>query len=139
MCKIIFQAMAYRHAKNIVHHNLKPENLLLMVRAFLFYSCVNTKINSKKCQLFDASCVRQNKQSDSDIKIADFGFVKFPSNEACLTTQCGAPGYVGIEILEGALYGTMCDMWSLCVIVFIILGGYPSFIEANQREHFCKI
>ena len=43
MCKIIFQAMAYCHEKHIVHHNLKPENLLLMVRAFLFYSCVKTK------------------------------------------------------------------------------------------------
>ena len=58
--------------------------------------------------------------------------MKFSSNEACLTTQCGTPGYVGPEILEGDMYGTKCDMWRLCVIVFILLGGYPSFIEENQ-------
>lgn len=109
-CKILFEAMGYCHDKHIAHRDLKPENLLLM-----------------------------NKQSDSDIKIADFGFAKFSSNEACLTTQCGTPGYVAPEILEGVPYGTKCDMWSLGVIVFIILGGYPPFIEENQRELFRKI
>jgi serine/threonine protein kinase len=31
------------------------------------------------------------------------------------------------------------DMWSLGVIVYILLGGYPPFIEQNQRELFRKI
>ena len=43
------------------------------------------------------------------------------------------------EILEGTLYDTQCDMWSLGVIVYILLGGYPPFIEQNQRELFRKI
>ena len=30
-------------------------------------------------------------------------------------------------------------MWSLGVIVYILLGGYPPFIESNQRELFRKI
>eukprot|EP00957_Ditylum_brightwellii_P045304 3434132-Ditylum_brightwellii.AAC.1 len=30
-------------------------------------------------------------------------------------------------------------MWSLGVIVYILLGGYPPFIEQNQRELFKKI
>jgi calcium/calmodulin-dependent protein kinase I len=30
-------------------------------------------------------------------------------------------------------------MWSLGVIVYILLGGYPPFIEQNQRELFRKI
>ena len=57
----------------------------------------------------------------------------------CLTTQCGTPGYVAPEILEGVPYDTRSDMWSLGVIVYILLGGYPPFIEQNQRELFRKI
>ena len=56
-----------------------------------------------------------------------------------LTTQCGTPGYVAPEILEGKSYDTQADMWSLGVIVYILLGGYPPFIEQNQRELFRKI
>jgi serine/threonine protein kinase len=62
--------------------------------------------------------------------------VKAPKS---LTTQCGTPGYVAPEILEGKAYDTQADMWSLGVIVYILLGGYPPFIEQNQRELFRKI
>lgn len=109
-CKIIFEAMAYIHERKIAHRDLKPENLLLM-----------------------------NEHSDSDIKLADFGFAKKAQTAKCLTTQCGTPGYVAPEILETTPYGTKADMWSLGVIVYILLGGYPPFIEENQRELFRKI
>ena len=56
-----------------------------------------------------------------------------------LKTQCGTPGYVAPEILEGQAYDTQADMWSLGVIVYILLGGYPPFIEQNQRDLFRKI
>lgn len=31
VCKILFEAMAYCHGRNVAHRDLKPENLLLMV------------------------------------------------------------------------------------------------------------
>ena len=43
------------------------------------------------------------------------------------------------EILEGVPYDTKADMWSLGVIMYILLGGYPPFIEQNQRDLFRKI
>jgi calcium/calmodulin-dependent protein kinase I len=81
----------------------------------------------------------QSESDDSDIKIADFGFAKKVKTPNSLTTQCGTPGYVAPEILEGKAYDTQADMWSLGVIVYILLGGYPPFIEQNQRELFRKI
>lgn len=110
VCKILFEAMAYCHSKQIAHRDLKPENLLLV-----------------------------STTNDSEIKIADFGFAKKAPNDACLRTQCGTPGYVAPEILEGVPYGVKADMWSLGVIVYILLGGYPPFVEQNQRELFRKI
>jgi len=110
VCKILFEAMRYCHSKKVAHRDLKPENLLL-----------------------------NSEHDDSDLKIADFGFAKRVTQPNCLKTQCGTPGYVAPEILEGIPYDTQADMWSLGVIVYILLGGYPPFIEPNQRDLFRKI
>jgi serine/threonine protein kinase len=110
VCKILFEAIGYCHSHSVAHRDLKPENLLL-----------------------------RSEENDSEIKIADFGFAKKVLTPNSLTTQCGTPGYVAPEILEGVPYDMKSDMWSLGVIVYILLGGYPPFIEQNQRELFRKI
>jgi len=110
VCKILFQAIGHCHNNSVAHRDLKPENLLL-----------------------------RSEVNDSEIKIADFGFAKKVLTPNSLTTQCGTPGYVAPEILEGIAYDTKSDMWSLGVIIYILLGGYPPFIEQNQRELFRKI
>ena len=110
VCKILFHTISYVHSFNIAHRDLKPENLLLL-----------------------------SASNDSEIKIADFGFAKRCPKPKCLSTQCGTPGYVAPEILEGTKYGTKSDMWSLGVIMYILLGGYPPFTEKTQRDLFRKI
>jgi len=110
VCMILFEAIGHCHNLKIAHRDLKPENLLL-----------------------------SDEDNDSNIKIADFGFAKKVVTPNSLTTQCGTPGYVAPEILEGIAYDTKSDMWSMGVIVYILLGGYPPFIEQNQRELFRKI
>ena len=89
----------------MVHRDLKPENLLL------------------RC-----------KESDSEIKIADFGFAKKATSDQSLKTVCGTPGYVAPELLRLEKYGTKSDLWSLGVITYILLGGYPPFFAETDRE-----
>jgi len=110
VCRILFEAIGFCHEHSVAHRDLKPENLLLL-----------------------------SESDDAEVKIADFGFAKKVLTPNSLTTQCGTPGYVAPEILEGIAYDTKSDMWSLGVIVYILLGGYPPFIEQNQRELFRKI
>ena len=43
------------------------------------------------------------------------------------------------EILTGTPYDESADMWSVGVILYILLGGYPPFIDDNQRKLFRKI
>ncbi|GMH77876.1 hypothetical protein TrST_g12464 [Triparma strigata] len=108
--RTILDALHYIHMNKIAHRDLKPENLLL-----------------------------RSKDNDTDVKIADFGFAKKCSKQKCLKTQCGTPGYVAPEILKGKKYDYAADMWSIGVIMYIIIGGYPPFYEPNQKELFRKI
>ena len=107
---ILINTIGYCHSKNIVHRDLKPENLLLA-----------------------------GFEDDSHIKLADFGFAIQTDGYVSLKTQCGTPGYVAPEILSTQLYGRSVDMWSIGVITYILLGGYPPFHDDNQKALFKKI
>lgn len=110
LIKIFLLTMEYMHAQNVVHRDLKPENLLLVSEA-----------------------------SDSDVKIADFGFAKRITELLPHETACGTPGYVAPEILRGDHYGSEVDIWSMGVICYVLLAGYPPFYDDDQKKLFKKI
>ncbi|KAJ0397195.1 hypothetical protein ATCC90586_007633 [Pythium insidiosum] len=108
---ILLDTIKYCHDKGVVHRDLKPENLLLV-----------------------------SKDDDASIKLADFGFAKkVVVDDSGLVTTCGTPGYVAPEILEGESYGKPVDVWSVGIITYILLAGYPPFHDDSQPILFRKI
>eukprot|EP00483_Globobulimina_turgida_P001906 UN01908 len=95
-------ALAYLHSQSIVHRDLKPENLLFAT-----------------------------KDNNSAIKLIDFGLAG-SCKTGELKTPCGTPNYVAPEILRRSKYGTQADMWSIGVILYIILCGFPPFYDEND-------
>jgi len=73
--------------------------------------------------------------SDSDIMITDFEIAKkviFPNS---LKTRCGTQEFVAPEVLENRpAYDVSCDVWTIGVIVFILLGGYYPFRGKTETE-----
>ena len=64
------------------------------------------------------------------------------SYENSLKTICGTAQYVAPEILDPGIkgYDQRCDLWSLGVFAYMLLGGYPPFdgiIEDLAQEILC--
>ncbi len=108
--KTLLKAIAYCHEMGIVHRDLKPENLLLT-----------------------------SKHDDVNIKVADFGFAVRVTPRTLLKCQCGTPGYLAPEIICKQDYAAPVDIWSLGVIFYILLGGYPPFSTSCAPKAFAKI
>jgi len=107
----LFSAIKYLHDKNIAHRDLKPENLLMA-----------------------------DDTPESEVKITDFGLSKaFDEHSQVMQTPCGTPGYIAPEVLVMKGYDKQCDVWSLGVIVYILLCGFPPFYADNDAQLFEKI
>mmetsp|Transcript_1250 Transcript_1250/g.1684 ORF Transcript_1250/g.1684 Transcript_1250/m.1684 type:complete len:396 (-) Transcript_1250:1476-2663(-) len=103
-------AIQYCHSRNIVHRDLKPENIL--------YSSA---------------------EADAILKLADFGLANILKPNELMHLACGTPGYVAPEVLRGQLYGKEVDMWSIGVILYILLCGFPPFYDDNNKKLFALI
>uniref|UniRef100_A0A069DSN3 Calcium/calmodulin-dependent protein kinase type 1 n=1 Tax=Panstrongylus megistus TaxID=65343 RepID=A0A069DSN3_9HEMI len=105
----VLEAVNYMHEQGVVHRDLKPENLL-------YYS----------------------PDEDSKIMISDFGLSKM-EDSGIMATACGTPGYVAPEVLAQKPYGKAVDVWSIGVISYILLCGYPPFYDENDANLFAQI
>lgn len=53
-----------------------------------------------------------------------------------MQTSCGTPGYVAPEIVKQKKYGPEVDVWSLGVVLYIMLCGFPPFFHPERKELF---
>ncbi|XP_052419975.1 MAP kinase-interacting serine/threonine-protein kinase 2b [Carassius gibelio] len=108
----IASALDFLHNKGMAHRDLKPENIL---------------------------CEREERISP--VKICDFDLgsgIKLNSDSSPISTPelltpCGSAEYMAPEVVEAfneeaTIYDKRCDLWSLGVILYIMLSGYPPFV-----------
>ena len=102
-------AISHCHSRNIVHRDLKAENVLF-----------ETKSENK-----------------NDVKIIDFGLARKKGSHN-MHSIVGTPCYVAPEVLDGT-YDKKCDMWALGILTYVMLYGKYPFDDENKRVLFDKI
>ena len=101
----LLTAVSYMHTHDVVHRDIKPENIL-----------------------FETS------DKDSPIKVIDFGLARQHfDHEPPMSTIVGTPYYIAPEVLRKK-YDKSCDLWSVGVIAYILLCGYPPFNGNDNNE-----
>ena len=76
-----------------------------------------------------------------NIKLIDFGLSKKINGDShyrVLNSMVGTPYYVAPEVLNHA-YDERCDIWSIGVVLYILLCGYPPFNGKSSKELTQKI
>ncbi|TYJ56236.1 hypothetical protein B9479_003081 [Cryptococcus floricola] len=95
----VLQATAYLHSHNIAHRDLKPENILYKTR-----------------------------DVNSPLVIADFGIARhLETEDEEVEEAAGSFGYAAPEVLMAKPHGLRVDCWSIGVIAYTLLSGYPPF------------
>ncbi|XP_026558065.1 serine/threonine-protein kinase 17A [Pseudonaja textilis] len=106
----ILQGVSFLHQNNIVHLDLKPQNILLTYESPL-----------------------------GEIRIVDFGLSRIMRNNEELREIMGTPEYVAPEILSYEPISTATDMWSIGVLTYVMLTGVSPFLGNDKQETFLNI
>uniref|UniRef100_A0A8C9L6L1 Calcium/calmodulin dependent protein kinase ID n=1 Tax=Pavo cristatus TaxID=9049 RepID=A0A8C9L6L1_PAVCR len=99
---------------------------------------------SASAELFARTWIPENllyysQDEESKIMISDFGLSKMEGKGDVMSTACGTPGYVAPEVLAQKPYSKAVDCWSIGVIAYILLCGYPPFYDENDSKLFEQI
>jgi len=108
----IVSAVYHVHSLSVAHCDLKPEN-------FIF----------------------TDKSEKARLKLIDFGMAKVVHWRKYHRRMNGTPYYIAPEVLNGK-YNEACDMWSIGVIMFIIVFGFPPFhdhLHCNNRKEADRV
>ncbi|KAI8850374.1 kinase-like domain-containing protein [Chytridium lagenaria] len=106
----LISAMDHCHLANVVHRDLKLENLLL---------------TDNKTLIISDFGLGRTFQNDTD---------------ELMKTFCGTPNYAAVELISGIPYiGVKSDIWAMGVVLYVMMTGKPPFTGENISALYSKI
>ena len=105
----ILDAVSHLHDNGIVHRDIKPENVLFATN-----------------------------EIDSPVKLIDLGLSRRhdPRIDGPMSSFVGTPYYIAPEVLAKR-YDKSCDVWSIGIIAYTLLCGYPPF-NGNDNDRILE-
>ena len=134
----IAPALEYMHSKNVIHRDIRLENILLN-----FNNYPNIPIDGRAPQPLKFKEKFLNK--DFSVKITGLNFSKDLIQDNMGSTILGTPLYMSPDIIErvddksNKKYNTSADLWSLGVITYELLTGSMPFNGSDTKDLFTQI
>ena len=134
----IAPALEYMHSKNVIHRDIRLENILLN-----FNNYPNIPIDGRAPQPLKFKEKSLNK--DFSVKITGLNFSKDLIQDNMGSTILGTPLYMSPDIIErvddksNKKYNTSADLWSLGVITYELLTGSMPFNGSDTKDLFTQI
>ncbi|CDF35536.1 unnamed protein product [Chondrus crispus] len=105
----VLSAIVYLHEHNIVHRDVKLENVL---------------------------CIDPDLQKPVQVKLADFGLCsRLSGMDESLKSSVGTLQYWAPEIIKERNYGASVDLWACGVLVYISLSSQFPFSGEDEEEY----
>lgn len=105
----ICEGVDYMHNQNILHLDMKPENILCVTR------------------------------TGNQIKLIDFGLARRYNPKEKLQVLFGTPEFVAPEVVNFDKVSSKTDMWSIGVIAYVLLSGLSPFMGDSDLETMANV
>lgn len=105
----ICEGVEYMHQQNIMHLDMKPENILCVTR------------------------------TGNRIKLIDFGLARRYDPRKNLQVMFGTPDFASPEVLSYDTVTPAADMWSVGVICYVLLSGLSPFMGNSDLETMTNV
>ncbi|KAJ5171730.1 hypothetical protein N7492_004323 [Penicillium capsulatum] len=135
--KQLASALQFLRDRNLIHRDIKPQNLLLCPSPSSYRSGTAQVIPFKGSEnSYDPTT---GLESLPMLKIADFGFARSLPATSLAETLCGSPLYMAPEILRYEKYDAKADLWSVGTVLYEMVVGRPPFRASNHVELLRRI
>ena len=115
------KGLAHLHSQNIIHRDIKSDNVLLDARG-------NVKIS-------EFSAIRSSLPRTNRCFSADFGFcAKLTDQKSKRATMVGTPYWMAPEVVKQKEYGSKVDMWSLGIMAIEMIESEPPYLNEEPLK-----
>ena len=132
------------HKLNCIHRDIKPDNILIDKRGHIqlsdFGLCKISEKNFFPISLKDNININSNYNKENEDNNNDYIKTHYNKNDKLIAfSTVGTPDYIAPEVFEQNGYGNEVDWWSVGIIFFEMIIGYPPFFSDSPGDTCKKI